>query len=344
MEETKLQNLVGLCVSAVTKSKTEIFQESEGKIKNADDFIRGKFVEAYGTPTPKYKDFKNNPVYFQIIEQVLTAVGYQGIDENAFYNQFAEVVYVDRGDSYEFRKEDAGVVVFSEFAGDHWDINRQKLGAGHSISIDTKVYAAGMYNDYLQFMRGRASFQSMVAAVSRGLLQKIDEEVAASFASVSSQLPAEFKKTGTFNLDELLDLYAHVEASGGESIVLGTKKALAQVTKGANVALYTEAMKNETHTRGNVSQFMGMTLVELPNAHKAGTFDFAYDDSKLLVLPTGTTPRPVKLLIEGELEFARDVQDPRSHYDMSYEHKVITRFGTAVVIDNGLFGIYEGII
>ena len=341
MEETKLQNLVGLCVSAMTKTKSEIFQESDQKIKDVDGFIRSKFAEVYGTPTPKYKDFKNNTAYFEIIEQVLTVVGYDGIEENEFYRQFAEVIYIDRGDHYEFRMEDAGVVVFSEFAGDHWDINRQKLGAGHSITIDTKVYAAGMYEDFLQFMRGRLSFASMVNAVSRGLIQKIDQEVAASFASVSGQLPPEFQKTGTFTLDNLLDLHAHVEASGGYAIVLGTKKALAQITKGANVALYTEAMKNETHARGNVTQFMGMTLVELPDAHKAGTFDFAYNDDLLLVLPTGTTPRPVKILIEGDLEFTRSINDPRANYDMASEHKVITRFGTVVIVDNGLFGIYE---
>lgn len=336
-----MEKLVKLCVDATTKTKREIFEDSNNKITDADSFIRNKFKEIYGTATPKYKDFKRNGAYFEIIEQVLNLEGFKGIEENAFYQQFAETIFIDRGDTYEFYMEDEGVVSFSEFAGDHWDINRQKLGAGAVIPIRTKTYAAGIYNDFLQFMRGRTSFASMVNAVSKGLKAKIDQEVAASFASAATQLPAEFKVSGTYNEDEMLKLHAHVEASGGSAIVLGTKRALSKITKGSNIySTYTEDMKRNLHSTGNVGEFLGMTLVELPSVHKAGTFDFAYDDNQLLVLPTGSTARPVKILIEGELEFVRDIQDARSHYDMSYEHKVITAFGTAVVFNNGLFGQY----
>lgn len=342
MKDNNLANLVNLCVASMTQSKAEIFEKSEGKIKDADAFIRDKFAEVYGTRTPKYKDFKNNNAYFQIIEEVLNLEGFRGIEENTFYNQFAETIFIDRGDRYEFYMENEGIISFSEFAGDHWDINRQKLGEGTSFTVPTKVYAAGMYDDFLQFMRGRITFEKMINAVSRGLKEKIDQEVAASFTAAGSQLPTQFTVTGAYDEEKLIELHSHVEASGGSAIVVGTKKALSKITKGSNIYnTYTDAMKRELHSTGNVGEFLGMTLVELPAVHKAGTFDFAYRDDQLLILPVGGTARPIKILIEGELEFSRDIRDPRSHYDMSYEHKVITRFGTAVVFNNGLFGIYN---
>ncbi|HLG28306.1 MAG TPA: hypothetical protein VI423_11015, partial [Paenisporosarcina sp.] len=163
-------------------------------------------------------------------------------------------------------------------------------------------------------------------------------EVAASFASGATNLPAAFKKSGAYDEALLLDLVSHVEAIAGSAYVVGTKKALARVTAGANVALYSELMKNELASTGRVANFNGMTLVQLPAVHKANSFDFAYDDDQLLVLPANDD-RFIKIVFEGD-DMIKQTTEATENQDMSLEHKFLTRFGVKTVFSS-LFGEYK---
>jgi len=328
--------LVATCVGVVNNPEL-VQQFSKGK--NPDSVIRGKFFEIMGTEKPTMKDIRRHKVeIFEIIEEVLTETYLKGVNEDEFFMRFAEIRNLKLGDSQEFFIEDDGIIIVSEHAGNHWNISRQKMEGGASFSVKTKAYAAAIYGDFFLFVTGRLTFGKLVEKVAKGIQNRIYEEVAASFASGSANLPTVFKETGTYAQDKLISLVSHVAAAtGSEPIVVGTRAGLATVTAGLNANLYSDDMKNELNNTGRVANVNGMTLVQLPAVHKANTFDFAYDDKQLLVLPANDD-RFIKITFEGE-DWVKETTDNTTNMDMSFEYKFITKFGTATIFSS-LFGIY----
>lgn len=327
------QELVALCVDVINNpSRVEHFSKG----KDADATIRAKFFEIMGTEKPTKKDIRRHEVaIYEILEEVLTETYLRGVEEDAFFSRFAETRNLALGDAQEFFVEDDSVVVVSEHAGNHWNITRQKLVGGTPFTVKIKSYAAAVYGDFALFISGRLSFGKMVEKVGDGILHKINAEVAASFASAVTNLPAEFKKTGAYDEDKLMELVAHVEAVAGSAYVVGTRAALSKI---GNAEYFSENMKNEKAGTGRVGQYNGMTLVQLPAVHKANSFDFAYDDKQILILPANDD-RFIKIVFEGE-DMIKNTTEGTQNTDMTLEHKFITSFGTSVVMST-LFAEYK---
>jgi hypothetical protein len=329
--------LVATCVGVVN-NPAHVQQFSNGK--DVDSVIRGKFFEIMGTEKPTMKDIRRHKVeIFEIMEEVLTETYLKGVNEDEFFMRFADIRNIALGDSQEFFMEDDGVVIVSEHAGNHWGITRQKMEGGASFGVKTKSYSAGIYGDFFLFVTNRLSFGKLVNKVAKGIQDKIYSEVAASFASATATLPAAFQATGTYAEAELIELVSHVEAAtGSEPVVVGTRIGLAKITAGLNTALYSDAMKNELANTGRVTNVNGMTLVQLPAVHKANSFDFAYDDNQLLVLPTNDD-KFIKVVFQGE-DMVRERTENTANQDMSFEYLFLTNFGVKSVFSS-LFGIYK---
>ncbi|MBL4950992.1 hypothetical protein JK635_01900 [Neobacillus sp. YIM B02564] len=328
--------LVKLCVDTV---KNPSIVQNFSKGLNPSDVIRKEFFELIGTEKPTYKDLRKHKVeVFEIIEEVLDQTVINGVNEDDFFMQFAETRNVALGDSIEFYVPDNSLLVASELAGNHWDISRQKLDVGSTFTVKTKSFGLAVYADFMQFLAGRIDFAELVNKVAKAIKHKIAQEVAASFAAGAGYLPTEFKATGSYSEDKLMDIVGHVEAATGTTpMIVGTRKALAKVTAGANVALFSENMKDQLNQTGRIAMYNGLVLVQLPNVHKANTFEFAYDDNKLLILPSNDN-RPVKLVFEGD-SLVKEVSDGTQNMDMSLEYKFMTKFGVQVIF-NTLYGEY----
>lgn len=329
--------LVKTCVDFI-KNPTQVQQYSNGK--DIDESIRKAFFEILGTDKPTKKDIRRSEVaVFEILEEILTETYLKSVQEDAFFQRFAETRNLALGDSQEFYVEDDAVLFVSEHAGNHWNITRQKFEGGTSFPVKVKAFAAAVYGDFELFITGRLSFAKLIEKVGQAIQNKIYSEVAASFASATANLPAAFQATGVYDEEELMDIVAHVEAaSGTNAVILGTRKGLAKVWGGLDKALFTEAMKNTLAKTGRVDDVNGLTLAQLPQVHKANSFEFAYDDNQLLILPA-SDERFIKVVFEGEDEI-KQVTDNTVHTDMSYEYKFITRFGTATIFGQAL-GVYN---
>lgn len=331
------QALVKLAVDSI-KNPAQVQHYSNGK--DADTVIRAAFHKLMGTETPTMKDIRRHKVaIFEIIEEVLDETYLRGIQEDEFFLQFAEVRNVALGDSVEFYVEDDAVLIASEHAGNHWNINRQKLEGGQSFPVKTKSIAIAVYGDFFLFVTGRLSFGKLVEKAAQGIANRINGEVAAAFASATANLPTEFKGSGTYDEEALQEIIAHVEAAtGSQPYVVGTRQALAPIIKGLDAQLYSEGMKNTLAGTGRLYNVNGMTLVQLPNVHKANSFDFAYDPKKLLILPSNDV-KPIKLVFEGE-SLVRETTDNTENVDMTFDYKFITKFGVETVFST-LFGTWD---
>lgn len=334
---TSKQELVKVCVDYV-RNPQQVLNFSEGK--DFDTQLREKFFNVLEVEKVNRKTMRNThnrELVFEILTEVIAEGFLKGVEEDEFFMQFAEIKNIARGDLNEFYLEDDAILTVSQHSGNHWNIRRQKLEGGTKFSVDTKAYSVGVYADFEAFMTGRVSFARLVAKVSQALKLKVYEEVAATFASTSSQLPAEFVATGTYAEDKLIELYQHVRAEAGNAIVVGTTKGLSTIINGASVNWISEEMKVDKNTKGRIGIYNGMTLVELPVVHKANTFEFAYDDKQILVLPT-TGDQFIKVVYEGD-DYMKQTENEQENNDMSFEYLYLTKFGVKTVFSS-LFGIY----
>lgn len=188
--------LVTACVDFINNpSRVQHF--SEGKDPEAK--IREAFFKLMCTDKPTRADVRRNKVaIFEILEEVLTETYLNGVNEDEFFMQFADVRNIARGDQNDFYIKDSGVLTVSEHSGDHWAVHRQKIEGGTNFSVKTKAHAVAVYGDFFLFVTNRLSFGELVAGTAKAYQNKIYEGVAAAFGNASASLPTEFKATGSY--------------------------------------------------------------------------------------------------------------------------------------------------
>lgn len=333
MDKTKL---VTACVDLIN-NPTRVQHFSEGK--DADQKIREAFYKIMGTENPTRNDVRRHKVaIFEILEEVLTETYLNGVNEDEFFMRFADVRNIARGDQREFYVKDSAILTVSEHAGDNWSVRRQKLEGGTNFTVKTKAHAVAVYGDFFLFLTGRLSFGELIEASAKAFQNKIYEGVAAAFGNASSALPTELKATGVYDESELTRVYRHVQAaSGSRPIVLGTAAGLGEVIAGGTVEWFSDSMLNELNNTGRIGVYKGMVLVELPTVHRANSFEFAYDDKKLLILPSNDV-KPVKIVFEGET-MMKETSNNTENIDMSFDYTFIAQFGINVILDS-VFGTY----
>ena len=201
------------------RNQVQKFSKAEG-----DSVMRKAFVDILGTDKPDYRTFRRNKnEVFEIMEDVLEVTITDGIN-TPFFDQFVEYRDLDLGDSQEFYVEDRTMLTVARHAGNHWDINRQKLNIGDSFVVKTEPMAAAVYADFKRFLAGRVDFAYLIQKVGQAFTQELNDRIHAEFMSTIDYLPAGFKETGTYNEATLINLAEHVQAAnqGSQIVIAGT--------------------------------------------------------------------------------------------------------------------------
>jgi len=265
----------------------------------AEGAIRSAVIDACGGDWNYYSFMKNKYDVYQIMSEVLSV----GLGELLIgrFDNFAEVRDTQLGDIAEFTVEDNDLFRVATIADGNTDIRRQKLYNG-KLQITTEKLAIKIYEEFDRFLAGRIDWTTMVDRVQVSYAHEVSVRIYNAIYGSYDTLVAPYPISGTFDEAKLLDGIAHVEASTGqEAVVFGTKRALAKITS-------TEAsngMKENLNILGHFGTFRSTDLLELPQAHKPGTNDFAIADDFLLVVPNGE--KIVKIILEGDA-YIRDTE------------------------------------
>lgn len=328
------EQIVALCVDA-----------RRGKVKNysdgdADKAFRNACLNILGVDSADKIDYrawkKHKDEIFEIIEDTLVQTIPDAWDNSEYFREFVEVKNARLGQKNEFIVEDNSTLLVSRFSGNHWDIDRQKLPAGKVFTLETEWYGVAVYDEWERFMRGVTSIVKMYDAIQKAYQRFIDEHVYAAFNGAGTYLPTEFKETGTFDKDKLLNLAIRVQTASGRMVhFAGTRQALAKLDGAVSVNWISNEMKQDKNAFGYLKTWEGFSTIEIPQTFNRGTFDFKSPDNKIFVLPMSY--KPIKLFFEG---------DPRSrernqydNHDMTIDYEVQLKMGTGVVFDS-VFGEY----
>ncbi len=335
-----VNNLVQLCVDA-RRGRVANFESDCANY--TDEAARVGFNEILGysdndNATVRYRKFEENAKKaFAIIEDTLNISVPDSWEMSEFYRELVESKNGMFGDKNEFIVSDNSTLIVSRFSGNHWDIDRQKLPAGKSFSVETEWFAVKVYDELERFLKGVTTLTQMYDAIQRSIQRDIDDRIYSAFNGAGTYLPTQFQETGTFDGDKLIQLADRVSIESGRNVRLaGSKSALAKIYKGTNTAYLSNDMKNDINTTGYLRLWKGLRAIEIPQSFKRGTYDFRNPDDTIYVLPENY--KPIKLYFEGNTR--SDFRNEYQNNDQTISYQLQTKIGVGVVFDS-VFGTYK---
>lgn len=292
---------------------------------------------------------RNQQVLFDLIEEVVPNLLQTGWQDNPFFNEFVQISNIDIGDQNMFYTEDETILTVSKVSGNHWDIDRQRLGKGSSFSIETSWYGIAVYSEYERLLTGAEDFATFVTKLYEAVDRFVNESIYQAMISAAEQLPGgatgsgQWVKTGNLDAAEkqvFMQLIEDVQmATGMDVVIMGTKTALSRLEAMQDINWVSNDMKVERNTTGRIGYFEGIRLVEIKQGFRLNdTTQRLVDDKQLLIMPVGDN-KFIKMVNEGQPEM-RQVNDNTTNLDMTYDYRYMFKFGVGVMI--GLrFGVYN---
>jgi hypothetical protein len=323
--------------------------------KEANEKIIGKFYEVIGVDKTSTKAEirkaikRNQQVLFDLIEEIVPNLLQTGWQDNPFFNEFVETKNIDIGDQNVFYTEDETILSVSKVSGNHWDIDRQRLGKGASFSVETSWYGIAVYSEYERLLTGAEDFATFITKLYEAVDKFVNESIYQAMLSASAQLPGgadgngQWVKTGALDKAEKAKFMQLIEdvqmATGMDVVIMGTKTALSRLEAMQDINWVSNDMKVERNTTGRIGYFEGIRLVEIKQGFRLNdTTNRLVDDKQLLIMPVGDN-KFIKVVNEGNPEM-RQVNDNTVNQDMTYDYRYMFKLGVAVMV-NLLFGVYN---
>ena len=323
--------------------------------KSANDKIVSKFKQIIGCNENSTKAEirkairKNQQVLFDLIEEVVPNLLQTGWQDNPFFNEFVETRNIDIGDQNVFYTEDETILSVSKVSGNHWDLDRVKLGKGKTFSVTTSWYGIAIYEEYERLLTGASDFARFVTKLYEAVDRFVNESIYQAFVSAAEELPGgasgagQWVKTGALDAaakDKFMTLIEDVQmATGMDVVIMGTKVALSKLEGMQDINWVSSNMKEERYTTGRLGYFEGVRLVEIRQGFRLNdTTQRLVNDQQLFIMPVGDN-KFVKVVNEGQPEM-RQVQDNTTNLDMTYDYRYMFKMGVGVQI--GLrFGVWN---
>ena len=244
--------------------------------KDANDKIVSMFKQIIGCDENSTKSEirkairKNQQVLFDLIEEVVPNLLVSGWQDNPFFNEFVETRNIDIGDQNVFYTEDETILTVSKVSGNHWDLDRVKLGKGTSFSVTTSWYGIAVYEEYERLLTGASDFARFVTKLYEAVDRYVNESIYEAFVAAAEQLPGgaggagQWVKTGALNSttkDAFMTLIEDVQmATGMDVVIMGTKVALSKLEGMQDINWVSSNMKEERYTTGRLGYFEGIRL------------------------------------------------------------------------------------
>ena len=323
--------------------------------KEANEKIVSMFKQAIGVNEKSTKSEirkairRNQQVLFDLIEEIVPNLLQTGWQDNPFFNEYVETRNIEIGDKNVFYTEDETILTVSKVSGNHWDLDRQRLGKGASFSVETSWYGIAVYSEYERLLTGAEDFATFVTKLYEAVDRFVNESIYQAMLSAAAQLPGgatgsgQWVKNGALTSAEkavFMQLIEDVQmATGMDVVIMGTKSALSRLEGMQDIDWVSEDMKVQRNTTGRIGYFEGIRLVELKQGFRLNdTTQYLVDDKQLFIMPVGDN-RFIKVVNEGQPEM-RQVNDNTVNQDMTYDYRYMFKMGVAVMV-NLLFGVWN---
>ena len=282
---------------------------------SGQDAIRNAITDVLGGKYDVYSWQKHKYDVFEIISVAVDAVL-----PTLLTNQFdgiADIRTVALGDKPLFEVNDPRAIRVGRVAAGANDMRRQTI-TNKTFTIETEWFGAAVYAEFDQFMAGDIDWNGLVDRIAQGFSNHIQATIGDALTKSYSMLGANDKIEGSATLDKLVALTQRIQVKSISNVAIyGTKADLSKIAELANVQLYSGDMKNELNNNGFLGVVRGMKLIEIPQAFKVNTDEFALDDTKALILPEGE--KIIGVVIEGDSRTIEPENTSRNDLQMGFE-------------------------
>ena len=349
-DETKFANFSKLLLDAASGDYEEGITAKEANEKIVSMFRKVIGLDEKANKIEVRKAIRRNQAaLFAIIEEVVEDLLVSGWQNNEFYQEYCDIKNLALGDENLFTTTDNTILTVSRIADGHWDIDRQRLGAGRSYSVETATYGLAVYSEYERLLVGAEDFATFVTKLYEAVDRFVNESIYQAFKDAAEQLPGgaggagQWVKTGALDLtakDKFMTLIEDVQmATGSEVVIMGTKVALSKLEGMQDINWVSNDMKVSRNTTGRIGFFEGIRLVELKQGFKLhDTTARLIDDKQLFIMPMADN-KFIKVVNVGDPEM-KQTADMVSNQDQTYEYKYVFRMGVGVQIGL-LFGVWN---
>lgn len=315
-------------------------EEANKKIREVMFEVLG--IDENSTRREIHKAIRRHKIdIFEVIEETVENLLISGWGENPFFREFVEMKSFADGDTNIFFAPTDVILTVAEVSGNHHDLFRQRIGGGKTFAVKTSWYGIKIYTEYELFMAGRVDWSTFVQKIYEAFDKKVNDMLYSAVMAAGDKIvpQSQFVKTGALTTEAVITLVDDIQrATGEEVVIMGTKSALAALNALEDIQWVSEDMKDERHTTGKIGVFMGIRLVEIPQAYAPNTTSSTLvDNKKLLFMPTGDN-RFIKLYNEGEAQ-VKEVSDGTTNMDATMEYEYQMKMGLATIIGK-LFGVW----
>ena len=327
----------------------EMFDEDGNRIsKNeAEDKAREITLAIFGLAkdyTPREFDRAirdHHREWFDVVEEVVDEYIAYGMRESELFNQLVNVRSRALGqDNLFWVDEDDVILSVNKVGTSHSDYSLQRLGVGESYVVPVARYGAAVGMELNRYMAGQEDWDKLVATLAKSFVMKQQVEIYNLAMNAAQQLPVTtgFVGTGAFSAstkDQVDAIIANVSAAndGADVVAIGTKTALKQFTKLADVDWASHGMKDDIAAMGRLGNYEGTDLVEVEQrfADKSLT-NKLFDDTKILFLAKGVDNKLIDMFTYGETEINEITEkyEQNGRYDHLGKYQIEMSWGMAV--------------
>lgn len=242
------------------------------------------------------------------------------------FNVIADVATVGMGDTKHFKVPNNNIFNVNKVARGLRKTEPQRLYNGDAVMIPEPRMIT-IEESFEEMLMGKVDWGMLISRIAVSFETEITTEIYSTIYATYSGLDTNLKEAG-YSQQAFVKLAQRIEAlNRSKVVVMGTKSGLASILP-TNDHLK-QHLGAEYNTYGYIRNFMGVDLMEIPQAITPKTTDFAIADDTLYFFSLGTD-KPVKIAVEnGGMMFEN--MDPNASADNSYFYSIRKAWDTQVI-------------
>lgn len=320
-------------MSDISKLALDVINKNvqEYSMNEAEDKLREVLNKAVGGEWNYLNFQKNKWDVYAVLQQMLNPTVNKLMLED--FSDFIEVRDFALGDVVEFVVENPDLYTVSVSATGHNNIRRQKQLTSkidiNSFNLGVKIYANG--RDYLA---GKIDFATMTEKVRASFENEVATLASKTFQEAYENLHANFKATGNYSAETLVELCQKVKGKTGTPVaIFGTGMAISKIEG------LTDVCKAEKRNFGHVKMFEGgIPVYEIKNTYDEVNDKWALANNLIYVVPMGNQ-KLIQVGYEGDAIISDDL-NLLSRNDQTIEF-MFQRMVHISCLTSKVFGAFE---
>ena len=288
-------------------------------VADANEAVIKGIVESFGLEGASVREIRARQAeVFALIEETVEELLPKAIEDIVGGFVETKTFARDAEPIFETKKVGKARARMSITEGARGGIYRARRLDNKSFQVDVKVETVGVFVTLEEILLGKVSLAELMSNITNGFVERIYVKSVQALRTAKALAPAANVKNGNGFVKESVDQLIRIASAYGTPVIMGFRAAITKIDNGAswdNVPSISTKDVEELRSRGFVSMYKGVPVVELPNYLVDETnAEFVFNEGDLFILPTES--RPIKVAMKGDLHI-EEVKHPSGSYEQS---------------------------